>query len=100
VANSARAGGGGGGGGGGGMGANGNPPSSNQNGVPRGGSGNPSNGGGGVAGQGLKHDPGISLDWSAEEQSILEEGLNMYVCFLFLRASNSFWGFFIYLGRE
>ncbi|KAF3337870.1 hypothetical protein FCM35_KLT18457 [Carex littledalei] len=60
------------------MGANGNPPSSNQNGGPRGGSGNPSNGGGGVAGQGLKHDPGISLDWTPEEQSILEEGLNTH----------------------
>lgn len=79
MANSARAG--GGGGGGGGMGANGNPPSSNQNGGPRGGSGNPSNGGGGVAGQGLKHDPGISLDWTPEEQSILDEGLNTYVFF-------------------
>ncbi|KAJ3696826.1 hypothetical protein LUZ61_000531 [Rhynchospora tenuis] len=61
------------------MGANGNPPSSNQNGGTHGGSGNPSNGGGGgVAGQGLKHDPGIALDWSSEEQSILEEGLNTH----------------------
>lgn len=30
--------------------------------------------------QSLKHDTGIVLDWSAEEQSILEDGLSKYNC--------------------
>ncbi|XP_068666894.1 uncharacterized protein [Aristolochia californica] len=28
--------------------------------------------------QALKHNPGLSVEWSAEEQSILEDGLNKY----------------------
>ena len=34
-------------------------------------------------GTNLKHNPGISTDWSLEEQAILEEGLNKFVLFLF-----------------
>ncbi|KAJ3675381.1 hypothetical protein LUZ60_004423 [Juncus effusus] len=66
------------------MGANGNPSSAannNNNSNSNGGAnGNPSNcgAGGGATCQGLKHDPGISVDWSPDEQSILEEGLNTY----------------------
>ena len=48
--------------------------------------GNPSNGstaaaGGGNLGtaQAFKHNPGLSMEWSAEEQAVLEEGLNKLV---------------------
>lgn len=34
------------------------------------------NGESGAATQGLQHDSGLALEWSAEEQSILEEALN------------------------
>ncbi|KAB1213247.1 hypothetical protein CJ030_MR5G009658 [Morella rubra] len=42
--------------------------------------GNASNGNAGVQpeNQAMKHNPGISLEWSAEEQAILEEGLTNY----------------------
>ncbi|WOL14320.1 hypothetical protein Cni_G23100 [Canna indica] len=58
-----------GGGGGGGAGGGGSS-------VP----GNPSNGATAVAGpaQALKHNPGLSIEWSSEEQAILEEGLSKY----------------------
>lgn len=55
--------------------------------------GNPSNGSAAVAGgnfgtaQALKHNPGLSMEWSAEEQAILEEGLNKL---LFLTLIHSF----------
>jgi hypothetical protein len=29
--------------------------------------------------QGFKHDPGLALEWSSEEQSLLEDGLSKYV---------------------
>lgn len=71
-------------------GANGGPlPGSGAGGGGGGGGasvpGNPSNGtmaaGAAVAGpaQALKHDPGLSIEWSSEEQAILEEGLSKYV---------------------
>ncbi|XP_073013157.1 uncharacterized protein [Typha latifolia] len=72
------------------MGANANS-SGNQGGthmgppsVQRGGGGNPSNSGDAGAGgnsgpeQALRHNPGLSIEWSAEEQAILEEGLSKY----------------------
>ncbi|XP_009416980.2 uncharacterized protein LOC103997473 isoform X2 [Musa acuminata AAA Group] len=70
-------------------GANGGPlPGSGAGGGGGGGGasvpGNPSNGtmaaGAAVAGpaQALKHDPGLSIEWSSEEQVILEEGLSKY----------------------
>lgn len=39
--------------------------------------GNPSNGNSGAAPENsaMKHNPGISLDWTSEEQAVLEEGL-------------------------
>lgn len=42
--------------------------------------GNPSNGSSGALPetQAMRHNPGISLDWTAEEQAILEEGLANY----------------------
>lgn len=52
-----------------------NPSSFNGNSVPETSSGLVMN---------MKHNPGISLDWSPEEQSILEDGLTKYVNFLFL----------------
>ncbi|XP_042495205.1 uncharacterized protein LOC122074460 [Macadamia integrifolia] len=48
------------------------------------GGGNPSNGNSGAVVENsglvhtLKHDPGLSTDWTAEEQSILDEGLAKY----------------------
>nr|XP_018686890.1 PREDICTED: uncharacterized protein LOC103997473 isoform X1 [Musa acuminata subsp. malaccensis] len=67
-------------------GANGGPLSGGGGGGGGGASvpGNPSNGtmaaGAAVAGpaQALKHDPGLSIEWSSEEQTILEEGLSKY----------------------
>ncbi|RWW72062.1 hypothetical protein BHE74_00020153 [Ensete ventricosum] len=38
--------------------------------------GNPSNGATPGPAQALKHNPGLSIEWSAEEQTILEEGLS------------------------
>ena len=32
----------------------------------------------------MKHNPGISLDWTAEEQAILEDGLSKSVSYFFL----------------
>ncbi|KAJ8484207.1 hypothetical protein OPV22_016692 [Ensete ventricosum] len=40
--------------------------------------GNPSNGATPGPAQALKHNPGLSIEWSAEEQTILEEGLSKY----------------------
>ncbi|OAY82991.1 hypothetical protein ACMD2_16594 [Ananas comosus] len=60
--------GGGGGGGGGGAAANGNP----RNGCVAAAVGNS------ATAQALKHNPGISLEWSAEEQAMLEKRLNEY----------------------
>nr|XP_019703524.1 uncharacterized protein LOC105038612 [Elaeis guineensis] len=65
-------------------------PSSSQGGGGSGGGGggaavaNPSNGSPAAAGgnlgtgQALKHNPGLSMEWSMEEQTVLEEGLNKY----------------------
>eukprot|EP00262_Sarcandra_glabra_P003385 TRINITY_DN14063_c0_g1_i2.p1 TRINITY_DN14063_c0_g1~~TRINITY_DN14063_c0_g1_i2.p1 ORF type:complete len:250 (-),score=47.04 TRINITY_DN14063_c0_g1_i2:132-881(-) len=65
-------------------------PSGNQEGTFNGGVGNPSNGNNGnsaatatensaaSSGQALKHNPGLSMEWTAEEQSILQEGLTKY----------------------
>lgn len=58
-------------------------PSSSFNGnsVPESSSG----GGGGapLAAVNMKHNPGISLDWTPEEQAILEDGLSKLVIFQF-----------------
>lgn len=74
------------------MGANSNPSGSqlgaNGSGLQAGGGGsspaNPSNGtvaagANSATSTALKHNPGLSLDWSAEEQAILEEGLIKWV---------------------
>ncbi|XP_019053510.1 PREDICTED: uncharacterized protein LOC104598244 isoform X2 [Nelumbo nucifera] len=52
--------------------------------APGGGGGNPSNGNSGAVPENsapanaLKHNPGLSSEWTAEEQSILDEGLSKY----------------------
>jgi hypothetical protein len=51
-----------------------NPSSFNGNSVPESSSGLVVN---------MKHNPGISLDWTPEEQATLEDGLTKYVNFLF-----------------
>ncbi|XP_042411541.1 uncharacterized protein LOC122001048 isoform X2 [Zingiber officinale] len=69
------------------MGASANADGANGGPLPGGGGGG---GGGGssaprnpidataAAAQALKHNPGLSIDWSAEEQATLEEGLSKY----------------------
>lgn len=43
-------------------------------------------------GQALKHNPGLSMEWSAEEQTILEEGLNKSVFLILIYL----WSFYFY----
>ncbi|XP_039125740.1 uncharacterized protein LOC120261812 [Dioscorea cayenensis subsp. rotundata] len=64
-------------------------PTGNQDGAAGGGgaAGNPNNGAAAAApaagnasgpGQGLKHNPGLAIEWTSEEQTILEDGLAKY----------------------
>lgn len=42
----------------------------------------------------MKHNPGIALDWTLQEQTILEEGLSLYALFLINCCS-----FFFLIGK-
>lgn len=70
-------------------------PTGNQDGAAGGGgaAGNPNNGAAAAApaagnasgpGQGLKHNPGLAIEWTSEEQTILEDGLAKLVIIQFI----------------